>query len=72
MSETSTRTGEDDPIADLRIGVLDRTVHGDTLSRRKISNVEKQTGRLLSLTAHKIDAASALSRPSGMGVTCRT
>ena len=31
MAKSSTRTGEDDPVTDLRTGVLDRAVDGDTL-----------------------------------------
>ena len=31
MAKSSARTREDDPVADLRTGVLDRAVDGDTL-----------------------------------------
>ena len=31
MAKSSARTREDDPVTDLRTGVLDRAVNGDTL-----------------------------------------
>ena len=33
MAKSSTRTGEDDPVADVSVRVLDRTVYGDALDR---------------------------------------
>ncbi len=36
VSETSTRAGEDDPITDLGIRVLDGAIDGDTLAVRSM------------------------------------
>lgn len=36
MSESSSSTGESDPVSDLGLGVLDGTVDGDTLKKCKV------------------------------------
>ena len=35
VSESSTSTGEHDPVTDLGVGVLDGAVDGDTLDKRR-------------------------------------
>ena len=66
MSESSASTWEDHPVTLLGSGVLDGTVDGDTLNR-VCEIIPWAIG--LSLTAQRIEAASALGIVSGMGVT---
>ena len=67
MAKSSSGTGENDPVADLGVRVLDGTVDGDTL------RIPRQTLFALAqadqLTAQRMEAASAEERPSGMGET---
>ena len=67
VTKTSTGTGEDDPVTDLGVRVLDGTVNCDTLrTRRQIRDRVVLASRL---TAQRMDAASWDERPSGMGET---
>lgn len=71
MSEPSTGTWKDDPVALLGLGVLDSTVNSNSLNHVKIGHRLDNGGIMgnLSRTAQRIEAASALGYPSGMGVT---
>lgn len=71
MAEASTRTWEDDPVADIGLAVLDGAVYSDALIHTYQIGNSVDLGEL-ELTAHRIDAASALPRFAGIGVTCLT
>ena len=70
VTKTSTSAGEDDPVADLRVRVLDRTIGCYAL--RDGTSITGLQSKIHRRTAQRIDAASAESRASGIGVTWRT
>lgn len=69
VSESSARTGDDNPITDMRTTLQKRAVDSDTLRASPLLVLVTPTDSSSARTAHMIAVASALSRPSGMGVT---
>ena len=68
MPEATAGAGEGDPLADLGLAVLKTLVHSHTLRIQSASRADKGVEERR-LTAQRMEAAPALSRPSGMGVT---
>ena len=71
MPEPPTSTWKDDPVTLLGLGVLDGAVDSYSLDRAKsvIDEVTNESWVIISRTAQRTEAASALGNPSGMGVT---
>jgi hypothetical protein len=66
VAETSTGTGENDPITWVCFAILQGSIYGQSLSCPR--EMEHRRGSY-ELTAQSKDAAVALSKPSGIGVT---
>lgn len=69
MAKSSTSTGEYDPVTDVCAAVLECAVDRHALQCYLVGCGPDRT---MTLTAHRMDAASALSIPSGIGVTWLT
>jgi hypothetical protein len=71
MTKATACTGKHYPVADVRITILDCPIHGNTLLEALYEQPEgiETKDKVWRLTAQRMGAASALSIPSGIGVT---